>query len=246
VSLNYLLSDVVLPPTSLIALTLTGAALLKWRPRIALALVVGSQLALLALALPAVAFLLARTLEPPPLANESLKDAQAIVILGGGRNRSALEWGGETVNDYTLERLRYGAHLARATGLPVYVTGGIPDGGQFAEGALMSGALANDFGTATRWVDNSANTTRENALAAARDLRATGIERVALVTSALHMPRAQAAFIRAGLQPIAAPTGYRGQRPFAPYQLVPSAGALRLSHAALREWLSRGYYAIRD
>ena len=90
------------------------------------------------------------------------------------------------------------------------------------------------------------HTTRENALAAARDLRAAGVQRVALVTSAMHMPRAHAAFVAAGLTPIAAPTAYRGQRPFAPYQLVPGAGALRLSQAALREWLSRAYYAIRD
>ena len=245
-SLSYLLSDIVLPPTSLIVLALIGVALLKWRPRVAIGLILASQLALLALALPAVALALARTLEPPPLATGALKDAQAIVILGGGRNRGALEWGGEDVNDFTLERVRYGAHLARTTGLPVYVTGGMPDGGQMAEGQLMAAALANDYGVTVKWVDNSANTTRDNALSAARDLRPVGIQRIALVTSAMHVPRARAAFVAVGLTPIIAPTGYHGQRPFGLYQLVPSAGALRLSQAALREWVARGYYAIGD
>lgn len=246
VSLNYLLSDLVLPPTSLIALTLIGAALLQRRPRAATTLIVVSQLALLAFALPAVALALARTLEPLPLSTADAQRAQAIVVLGGGRNHGALEWGGESVNDYTLERIRYGAHLARQTGLPVYVTGGMPNGGQRAEGALMADALAKDYGVAPKWVDGSANTTRDNARAAANDLGPIGIHRVLLVTSAMHMPRALAAFEAAGLAPIAAPTAYRGQRRFGAHQLVPSAGALRLSQAALREWIARAVYKFRD
>lgn len=245
-SLNYLLSDLVLPPTSLIALTLIGVMLIKARPRLAIVLIAASQLALLALAVPAVALALARTLEPPPLEADDLKQAQAIVVLGGGRNRSALEWGGESVNYTTLERLRYAALLARSSGLPIYVSGGMPDGGRFAEGTLMAGTLTNDYRVPVKWIDNTANTTRENALAAARDLQSAGMERVALVTSAMHMPRSRASFEKVGFTVIPAPAGYRGQRPFAPYQLIPSPTALRLSHAALREWVSIAYYRLRD
>ncbi|MDH5208214.1 MAG: YdcF family protein, partial [Burkholderiaceae bacterium] len=108
-TLSYLLSSLVLPPTSLALLALFGLALWKSRPRLAVALVAGSQLTLLALSMPVVANGLARTLEPPPLASDALRQAQAIVILGGGINRSAVEWGGVTVNDFTLQRLRYGA-----------------------------------------------------------------------------------------------------------------------------------------
>lgn len=244
-SWNYLLSDLVLPPTSLIALTLVGAALLRSRPRLGLGLIVGAQLLLFALAVPAVAFALARTLEPAPLDVSALKRVQAIVILGGGRHRGALEWGGETVNDFTLERLRYGAQLARTSGLPVYVTGGMPDGGMHAEGDLMAGVLAKDYGVRVKWIDNAANTTRENALMAAQDLTSTGVQRIALVTSAMHMPRSVRAFEAAGFTVVAAPTGFRGQRPFAVYQLMPSAGGLRLSNAALREWFAQAVYRLR-
>jgi uncharacterized SAM-binding protein YcdF (DUF218 family) len=52
-------------------------------------------------------------------------------------------------------------------------------------------------------------------------------------------------FEAAGLEVIACPTAYAGQRPFQPNQLVPGAAALQLSHAALREWVSRGYYLLR-
>jgi uncharacterized SAM-binding protein YcdF (DUF218 family) len=245
VSFSYALSDLVLPPTSLVVLTLAGAALLRYRRGLGLVLIVGSQLVLLALSMPIVANALSRSLEPPPVTQGELKTAQAIVILAGGNNRGSPEWGGETVKFTTLQRLRYGARLARETGLPVYVTGGTPEGGRNAEATLMRDALVNEYKLAVRWVDVTAMTTAGNAFAAARDLKADGITRVALVTDAIHIPRARHVFEFAGLAVIACPTAYDGQRPLESYQLIPGVGALRQSHAALREWVSWGYYLLR-
>jgi uncharacterized SAM-binding protein YcdF (DUF218 family) len=244
VSFTYLLSGFVLPPTSLALLTLLGLMMLKSRPRFAVALMAASQLALLACTLPAVSGALARSLEPPPLVPEDLKRAQAIVILAGGMNRSAIEWGGETVNNFTLQRIRYGAHLARSSGLPVYVTGGVPYGARHAEAELMANVLARDYGIQVRWIDRTADTTRGNALMAAKDLKPLGIQRVALVTTAIHMPRSQHAFEAAGLKVIPAPTDYFAQRPFSADQFLPSVSALVVSHYALREWVSRGWYRL--
>lgn len=242
---SYILSSIVLPPTSLVLLTLVGLLLLKRSRGFAIALIAVSQLTLMLLATPAIANALARTLEPAPLAAGGMSGAQAIVVLGGGRNRGAPEWGGETVNKFTLQRLRYAARLARESGLPLYVTGGKPDGGEFAEGTLMGAVLVSELAVPVRWIDTAANTTRENALMAAQDLKPQRIERVVLVTSALHMPRSRRAFEQAGFSVIAAATDYIGQRPFAPYQLVPGPDALHQSHQALREWLSGLYYTIR-
>jgi uncharacterized SAM-binding protein YcdF (DUF218 family) len=242
VTSNYVLSSIVLPPTSLALLALFALALWKSRPRLALALIAGSQVTMLALAMPVVANALARTLEPAPVTAEALKRAQAIVILGGGINRSAIDWGGVTVNDFTLQRLRYGARLSRESGLPVYVTGGVPPSASVAEGPLMADVLARDFGVSVRWIDRTAETTRENALMAAKDLKPQGIQRIALVTTAIHMPRSRQAFEAAGFTVSPAPTDYAGQRPFDWYQLIPGPRALRLSHLSLREWISRGYY----
>ena len=239
---NYALSSVLLPPTSLIALTLLGVLMLKRRRTTGVTLIVCSQLLLAALSTPVVANALGRSLEPPPLLIEQIKRAQAIVVLGGGRNLGSPEWGGETVNDYTLRRTRYGARLARETGLPVYVSGGKPTGGQLAEGTLMRELMAREFNEPVKWVDAAAETTREQALIVARDLKAQQIGRIALVTDAVHMPRAQRAFELAGLAVISAPTGYTAQRPFAPYQLIPGPAALRHSHVALREWASQLHY----
>jgi len=77
------------------------------------------------------------------------------------------------------------------------------------------------------------------------DRASTKLERVVLVTTALHMPRSVRAFEQAGIAVIPAATDYVGQRPFAPYQLVPGPGALHQSHQALREWLSGLYYTMR-
>lgn len=245
-SYSYLLSTLVLPPTSLVMLALLGLALLRARPRTAVALIAVSQLGLLACAMPAVAGAIARPLEPPPLARDGLKRAQAIVILAGGLNRSAVEWGGETVNDFTLQRVRYGAHLARRSGLPVYLTGGVPAEAKNSESNLMAEVLVRDYGIRPDWIDNAAETTRGNALMAARDLQPLGIRRVALVTTAIHMPRARLAFESAGFTVVPAPTDYVAQRPFTLSQLVPGVSALYVSHYALREWVSRGWYLVRE
>jgi uncharacterized SAM-binding protein YcdF (DUF218 family) len=245
VTFSYALSDLVLPPTALVVTTLVGVGLLKHRRGLAIALIAASQLVLISLSLPIVANALARTLEPAPVRAEQLRRAQAIVILGGGRNRGAPEWGGETVKTFTLQRLRYGARLARETGLPLYVTGGKPDGGEHAEGSLMRDVLVREFNVPVRWVDTDADTTGENAKMAARDLKPAGVSRVALVTDAMHMPRSQHAFVQLGFEVIPCPTAYAGQRPFTPSQLVPGVGALYLSHAALREWISQAYYRLR-
>ncbi len=241
---NYALSSWVLPPTSLIVLTLIGVLLLKRTRAAGVSLIVGSQLLLFALSMPVVANALARTLEPPPAFMDDIKRTQAIVVLGGGRNRGSPEWGGETVNDYTLQRARYGARLARETGLPLYVSGGKPDGGQAAEGTLMQELLTREFSAPVRWVEAASENTREQALITARDLRQQQITHVALVTTAVHMPRAQRVFELAGLTVTPAATGYTGQRPFALYQLIPEPRALRESHIALREWVSQLHHHV--
>ena len=241
---NYALSNLLLPPTSLIALTIIGVLVLKRRRTLGLVLIVGSQLLLLALSMPVVANVLVRSLDPPAASLGEIKRAQAIVVLGGGRNLGSPEWGGETVNEYTLRRARYGAQLARETGLPVYVSGGKPTGGQLAEGTLMRELITREFNHPVKWVDAVSTTTREQAVITAEDLKPQQISRVVLVTDAVHMPRAQRAFELAGLTVIAAPTGYTAQRPFAPYQLIPGPTALRESHVALREWASQLHYYV--
>jgi uncharacterized SAM-binding protein YcdF (DUF218 family) len=243
---TYLLGQLALPPTSLVAAALAGA-LLALRRRVAgVAIAVSSLLALLALSMPLVAHMLIRTLEPPPLAASQRAGAQAIVILAGGRVRASPEWGGDTVNTPTLRRIRYGAQLARETGLPVLLAGGSPDRAPLPEARLMQAVLEREFGIKARWVEDRSDSTAENARFTAKMLAPLGITRVLLVTDAYHMPRARRAFAVAGLDPVAAPTGYIGRSALRPQQLVPNAEALRVSNVALREWTAGLWYRLRN
>jgi uncharacterized SAM-binding protein YcdF (DUF218 family) len=197
-----------------------------------------------AFSLPVVAFALLRVIEPPPLNEKMLASAQAIVILGGGRSRTAPEWGGVTVNAFTLQRVRYGAHLARVTSLPVMVSGGAPEDGGVSEADLMRGILRDEFGVTARWADTASFNTRENARFAAQELAPAGIKRIALVTDAWHAERAAIEFRRNGLDVVLAPTGMLGTRPFSFYQLVPNVESLRYAHIALREMLGVVWYQL--
>src|SRR5512143_1521342 len=150
---NYAATALLLPPTGLLLLALLAVFALRGWPRLRIALLTLSIAGVLALSLPVVAFALLRAIEPPPLAEVTLPSAQAIVILGGGRNRNAPEWGGTTLSAFTVQRVRYGAKLARKTSLPVLVSGGAPDGAGPPEGDLMRAALHDEFGVDTRWND---------------------------------------------------------------------------------------------
>ncbi len=248
-SVTYLVGAVVVPPTSLILLGLLGLWLQRRRPAFGRSLAGFSLVGLLLLSVQLVADWLMARLEAPPLSNaRAVGNVQAIVILGGGVTHSAPEWGGDTVNLFTLQRVRYGAWLARRTQLPVLVTGAAPKEGHLGEAALMRDLLEREFGVPVRWFDEQARTTAGNAREAAKLLDAAGVQHIMLVTSAFHMPRAQRVFERAGLQVLAAPTGYFGDRggPFEWADLVPSGDALRVSYVALREMAAGLMYRVVD
>ena len=242
---SYEITALLLPPVSPLLVALLGLVVARRRRRLGLLIAILGIMTDLVLSVPVVAYALAAPLEPPPLHLAGKPAASAIVVLGGGRNRGAPEWDGETVSAATLERVRYAARLARATGLPVLVSGGQPNGGKVPEARLMHDALA-EYGVNARWVESESLTTADNARLSAAILKRSGVSDVLLVTSALHMPRARAAFEHQGLVVTPAPTGYRGQRPFEPRLLVPDLdGTLELSHDALRERLAGIWYEWR-
>src|SRR5205807_6927764 len=110
-------------------------------PRAGIAMAWSGVSALLILSVPLVAAFLVRSLDSsPPFDSARASSAQAIVILGGGTRRHAAEYGGDTLGELTLERVRYGAAVVRMTGLPVLVSGGSVYGGE-AEAKLMREAL---------------------------------------------------------------------------------------------------------
>jgi len=248
--LKKILAALILPPTSLLLLAMLGLWLARRRPRLGHGLIAGGLAALWLLSTPWVAGKLIATLETaPPIASGDLRRCQAIVVLGAGTYANAPEYGDDTVNELALERLRHGARLARASGLPIAVTGGAPSEGR-PEGESMREALTADFGVKVRWVESQSRDTAENAAYLAPMLARDGIVRVALVTHAFHMPRARYLFERAGLQVMPAPTRFHSAPPDgSPLGLagdwLPGVKALKLSYFAAHEWLGLGSSMIR-
>lgn len=239
--LKKLFSAWLLPPLGLLVLALL--ALLVFGRKRSGALIAGVALVLaLALSLPIVADRLSRPLEGTPVSIAGLHEAQAIVILGGGVYYGAPEYGGDTVSRYSLERVRYGAVLAHKTKLPVLVTGGSVYGGR-PEGELMKAVLEREFSVPVKWVETQACDTSENASLSAPLLKNAGVQRIALVTHAWHMPRATAAFEKYGLKVTPAPMGFTPQGTSLFESLLPSTGAFERSANAIHEWV--GYLLQR-
>jgi uncharacterized SAM-binding protein YcdF (DUF218 family) len=237
------------PPGIIVVLAVLGL-LLQRRSRFAGTVVVSVGIGLLyVLSLPVVGNALLGSLERSTVALPRIEDirasADAIVVLGGGRDADQPQYGGDTVSKFTLERLRYAARLRRATGLPILVSGGSVFGAGVSEAELMRQALARDFQVTTDWVENRSRNTMENAIYSRPILEAARKNRVWLVTDAWHMPRALWAFRRAGIEAIMAPTGFNGGGTDTFLDFLPSSRGLHLSNLALHELLGILWYRLR-
>jgi len=241
-----------LPPGGPLLLGLSGALLYHYRRHLGLRLLLAGSMLAYFTSIPFSAALLNRALQTTPpltLPLSSWPQSAAIVVLGGGLHQDAPEYGsGPTLHARTLGRLRYAAHLARLSSLPVLASGGPPRADVPSEAELMREVLQEEFGISPVLVENRSRDTWENALYSAALLRERGIETVLLVSNAAHLPRAAAAFTAQGLRVIAAPTLFFNQRlqPLDPQSWLPSVTAIEDMHYAAHEWLGQVWYAWRS
>ena len=248
-----LLTSLVMPPQSLMLLALLGLVLASRRRRAGLALAALAIGLLWWLSCHGTAVWLASTVLPQfePLSPSALKRAnvQAVVVLGGGVLPEAPEYGQAQPSAQSAARLRYGVWLSRQSGspeaLPVAFTGGLGWGASAtqkeSEADVAKRAALQDYGVRLRWLESDSNDTQGNARLLTPLLRRDGIQRVALVTEAWHMPRAVAAFDRFGLTVTPAPMGFIRPIQNDVMQWQPSARGLQASQQVMREWLARGF-----
>jgi uncharacterized SAM-binding protein YcdF (DUF218 family) len=228
--LKTVVKQLFLPPAGLLLLALLGVLLLRRLPILGRSLIIFSIATLWLLSTPMAANSLSRMAEHYPVLDmRAAVGAQAVVILGGGGERLyAPEYAAPAAGPALLERLSYGAFLARQMGLPVLVTGAR------VEAVAMRASLARNFDTQTRWVDERAYDTFENARNSALLLKADGAQRIILVTHATHMRRAVEEFRAVGFEVFPAPVGMidpnaRG------VDLLPGPDALLRSYSAINE-----------
>jgi uncharacterized SAM-binding protein YcdF (DUF218 family) len=229
--LKTVVKMLILPPGGPLLLALLGILLFKRRPRLARACLIVAFASLWLLSLPRISDVLTGLAEHyPPLDFQQASNAQAIVILGGGGQRGlAPEYGGPAADPLLLERLAYGAYVARKTGLPVLVTG------FQIEAHAMHDTLQRNFGIETRWIDDQAYDTFDNARNSARLLKADGVHRIVLVTRGTHLWRSAQEFMAAGLEVVPAPTGMLARRELGLYGWLPNPDALLRSQMAIYE-----------
>lgn len=118
----------------------------------------------------------------------------AIIVLGGGREALAKEYGTADLSKFSAERLRYGIWLVRRTGLPLGFSGGVgwaQRGDKGASEADIAATVAQQtYGVPLRWAEAESADTRGNAALTVAMLADQRVPEIVLVTDAFHMPRA--------------------------------------------------------
>ncbi len=227
-----------MPPASSLLIGIVGLVLWRRRRRLAFACCAVSILSLWLLSTPFVADAIGRSAEDyPALDPNHLTAAQAesraIVILGGGFRHDAPEVGADTPSITGDLRLIEGARVARATHLPVLISGAPP------EAASMRRFMEEDLQIPVRWVEGGSWNTRQNAELSARILLPLGIDRIILVTSSPHMTRAAGDFAAAGFKVTAAPANMVTRDDPGLFWFLPTVHALARSEEAIYEWAGR-------
>src|SRR5436190_19401672 len=240
----------MLPPVPLLLLVLVGARLLLPRRGLGWLVILFAVVLLWLSTCTGAVRVMSQLLPSPPAlsfdrvrelrAEAAAKKPLAIVILGGGSEPFAPEYGVSSLQAPSLERLRYGLWLAGQTGAPIAFSGGTgrAQDGTTSEARVAAKIAADEFGRPIRWVEGDSQDTRENAAMTMALLKPAGINHVVLVTHGYHMARALRAFREAAgsaVQIEAAPMGLAKNLATPTLDWIPSTPGFRDMRQLLRE-----------
>jgi len=224
--------------------------MLRWRRTGRLMLIVGAVW-LLAWSLPITSLWLGSALEQRYAyfgAADSPK-AEAIVVLGGHTANNRANWFLAFDAETARSRVARAADLYLAERAPRIVLSGGTLEGRVSEARNMARLLRRAGVPDTAMLlENGSRTTYENALFTRQTLQEHGIERVLLVTSALHMPRAMATFRQqTEVTVIAAPVAPQIRLPEDSRLNVwlPNRRALDASRSIIKEYVGLLVYWLR-
>lgn len=246
-------------PLGLACVLMVVALGLRWRrSRLDWVPVLGALLVLLVASNPGVSGALARSLEWRYLPDGELPEAEAIVLLGGAtrpadppRPMVDVTEAGDRVF-YAAKLYKDGkAPLIIATGGRVsWMGGGTPEAMDMAELLEFMGVPSEAI-----ILEPEALNTYQNAVKTRQILEQRGINKVLLVTTALHIPRSLAIFQRQQIEAVPAPTDFsqaqrdRQSRNESPqsvlYGLLPDLEALNITTKTIKEYIGIVVYRWR-
>ena len=246
-------------PLGFASLMLVIALFSFWkRPRLAAIAIFIALLAILLPSNPWVANGLVRSLESQYVPT-TIPIADAIVVLGGAVKPQVAPRPWIDVTE-AGDRPIYGAQLYLQGKAPlVILSGGRIDwqGGSGSSEAADMAKLVEALGVPTNIIlqDPTSLTTRENAVNVKKIMQDRGIQKILLVTSAIHMPRSMAIFKKLGVEAIATPTDFlvsnqelkelQGTPQAAILNLFPDSGNMDRFTRALKEYLGLIIYRLR-
>ena len=198
------------PSLSLLLLVAALALARAWRrlPVVTGRVLIASLLGIALLGSNWVAVVLAWPLQRGyPRIAQPTEAVEAIVVLSGAADRPTTVQPYVTVNIDTYRRLNHGIWLSKTwMALPILVCGGTMDARQPPLAETMRVFLERSGIPGTQiWTETRSQSTHENAVYGAEVLRAHGVSRVALIVEAISMPRAAAAFEKAGVHVVPVP-----------------------------------------
>ena len=183
--------------------------------------------------------LLERQIEVVP--TESLPNADAIVVLGGTLSPPSGQ-GGEANLSAAADRLVHAARLYKLGKAPIVLVAG-GNGGEddsMRAESVHAAALLESWGIPESAIltETESTNTYENATFTKLMLEQHDLDRILLVTSAMHMPRALAAFRSVGIQATPAPTDFEASRPGVTGldRWIADPGSLAVTTRALKEF----------
>lgn len=198
--------------------------------------------------------MLVRSLEWQYLPTEQLPQTDAIVVLGGGTRPRIAPRPWYEVNE-AGDRILYGSWLYKQGKAPLMiVTGGraqwLGEGGN-PESEDMA-AIAEMIGVPNSAIiqESQSFNTHDNAVNTKQILIDRKINKILLVTSALHMPRSMEIFRKVGIESLAAPTDFltvrnENNKGWAMIlDLLPNVEALRNTTNAIREYVGLVVYQL--
>ena len=257
----FMLKKIVAPclyPFSLCLVILILGLWFLWtnrRPRLGKWLVTSGTVLLLLLSVPGISRQVLLPLESRypallhpetvPWGEISSTSPKWIVVLGGGHVSDPRLPANSQISATALGRVVEGVRLHKAIpGSRLLLSGGgvfdpVPEAEVMARIALLLGVKPQDISLEP----DSRDTAEEAGIIA----EMIGPEKIILVTSAAHMPRAMALFSKRGLQPIPAPADFkvRESQGIEPSGFFPKATSLGQLEIAVHEYLGLAWGWLR-